>query len=75
MNEENKIQKQFRVITFVNREELDFLDTLAKDIYFTHGIHVPRARLVEEIIQAFKEEKGEGIIIEDLIKRIKEKNP
>ncbi len=53
MKEEKK--NQYRVITFLNREELDFLDELEKDIYFSHGIHIPRMKLIEEIIQVFKE--------------------
>ena len=53
MKEEKK--NQYRVITFLNREELDFLDELEKDIYFSHGIHIPRVKLIEEIIKVFKE--------------------
>ena len=41
MTPENKA-RQYRVITFLTREELDFLDELEKDMYFTHGIHIPR---------------------------------
>ena len=71
MKEEKK--NQYRVITFLNREELDFLDELEKDIYFSHGIHIPRVKLIKEIIQVFKE-KGDlnkQAIEEELIRMYK----
>ena len=55
---ENQEKKHdYRVVTFLKRDDLDYLDELEKDIYFSSGIHIPRARLVEEIIEAFKEKK------------------
>jgi len=72
MREEKK--NQYRVITFLNRQELDFLDELEKDIFFSHGIHIPRVKLIEEIIDVFKE-KGDGNlkeIEESLLKKFKE---
>jgi len=56
MREEKR--NQYRVIAFLNRDELDFLDDLEKDIFFSHGIHIPRVKLIEEIIDAFKEKGG-----------------
>jgi hypothetical protein len=53
----DKIMKKhdkYRVVTFLNREELDFLDDLVKDLYFEFGIKIPRAKLIEEIVEAFK---------------------
>ena len=72
MKEERK--NQYRVITFLNRQELDFLDELEKDIFFSHGIHIPRVKLIEEIIDVFKE-KGAGDlkeIEESLLKKFKD---
>lgn len=43
-------EKKYKVISFLNRAELDLLDTLEKDIYFTYNIHIPRTKLIEEII-------------------------
>lgn len=72
MREEKK--NQYRVITFLNREELDFLDELEKDIFFSHGIHIPRVKLIEEIIDAFKEKGNlnKQEIEEQLVKMFKE---
>lgn len=68
-------QRQHKVVSFVNREELDFLDDLAKDIYFKYGLRIPRAKLIEEIIEAFKEKEKDtrGVLIEDLMRRFKDK--
>ena len=74
MLKEKEVQnRQYRVITFLDREKLDFLDELEKDIFFSHGIHIPRTKLIEEIIQAFKSQNTKGVIVEDLIKRFKNK--
>ena len=64
-------QDKYKVVTFLNREELDFVDSVAKDLYFGHGIKIPRAKLVEEIIQAFRD-KGttDREIIEQELARI-----
>ena len=48
----------YRVVSFLKRDELDFLDDLIKDLYFSYGLKIPRAKLIEEIIEAFKE-RGE----------------
>jgi hypothetical protein len=76
MPNQSKGQK-YRVVTFLKREELDFLDLLEKDIYFTQGIHIPRAKLIEEIIEAFRE-KGtldKGAVEEELMERFKKEKP
>jgi hypothetical protein len=76
MSNQDRNQK-YRVVTFLKREELDFMDTLEKDIYFTHGIHIPRAKLIEEIIEAFRE-KGtldKGAVEEELMERFKKEKP
>ena len=49
-----KRKQTYRVIANLDRSEIDFLDELSKDIFFTHGVHVPRNKLIEEIIDAFK---------------------
>ena len=54
-----KKERQYRVVTFLKRDELDYLDDLAKDMYFKYGINIPRTKLIEEIIDAFKEEGSE----------------
>jgi hypothetical protein len=49
-------KKTFKVSTFLNREDLDFLYSLEQDLYFTHGIHIPRAKLIQEIIEALEQD-------------------
>jgi hypothetical protein len=67
-----KLNRPYRVITFLNREDLDFLDELEKDMFFTHGIHIPRAKIIEEIIEAFH---GSGMdkdrMEEELLRKFK----
>jgi hypothetical protein len=72
----NDIKKSnYRVTTFLSRKGLDFLDELEKDIYFTHGIHIPRAKLIEEIIENLREKDNKTNIEEELInKYTQEKN-
>jgi hypothetical protein len=41
----------YKVVTFVNREELDFLDNLVKDMFFSKGRKIPRSQMAREIIQ------------------------
>ena len=67
-------RRQYRVVSFLKRDELDFLDNLSKDIYFSYGINIPRTKLIEEIIEAFRssEEISRTEMEEDLIKRFKE---
>ncbi|MDP1854176.1 MAG: hypothetical protein Q8L26_08270 [Candidatus Omnitrophota bacterium] len=67
-------QGKYKVVTFLNREELDFVDSVAKDLYFGHGIKIPRAKLIEEIIQAFryKETKDRQALEQELIKLFKQ---
>lgn len=55
-----KDDRLYRVVTFLNRDEMDFLDGTVKDLYFNYGIKVPRAKLIEEIIEAFKDKSTGG---------------
>jgi len=57
----------FKVVTFINRDELDFLDQISKDIYFSTGKKVPRADLLKEIIHLTKNSDNfKKDIIQDL---------
>jgi len=62
-----------RVVTFLNRNEVDFLDRLGKDALFSTGLKVSRARLIAWLID-FVEKlniSGKGIKSEkDLERRI-----
>lgn len=69
-NKENQ-----RVVTFLNRQEVDFLDKLGKDALFTTGIKLSRAKLIAWLIDFIKNLNlsGEGIKSEnDFDKKIME---
>ena len=67
-------KRHYRVVTFLDREELDYLDELAKDMYFKYGINIPRTKLIEEIIDAFKDstQMHQDETEQDLVKRFKQ---
>ena len=68
------LPRHYKVITFLERNELEFLDKLERDLYFEYGVNIPRTKLVEEIINMFmaKEEKDRQAIEQELIKMFKE---
>ncbi|MFH0790690.1 MAG: hypothetical protein V2A64_03565 [Candidatus Omnitrophota bacterium] len=39
-----------RVVTFLTREELEFLDKLEKDMMFSTGSHIPRSKIIEDLV-------------------------
>jgi hypothetical protein len=51
-NQEDKKELLSRVITFLSREELDFIDKISKDSLFTTGAKLPRAKVIEGIVDA-----------------------
>jgi hypothetical protein len=62
-----------RVITFLSREEMDFIDKVSKDSLFTTGTKLPRAKVIEAMVEAIREAgvNGEGVHNKDeLIKKI-----
>jgi hypothetical protein len=62
-----------RVVTFLNRDEVDFLDKLGKDALFSTGLKLSRAKLIAWFIDFIEKLKisGRGIKSEtDLEKRI-----
>ena len=46
--------KKERVVTFLNRREVDFLDKLGKDALFSSGVKLSRAKLIEWLIEFAK---------------------
>ncbi|OGX18774.1 MAG: hypothetical protein A3K83_02380 [Omnitrophica WOR_2 bacterium RBG_13_44_8b] len=67
-------EKEQRVVTFLNRREMDFLDKLGKDALFSTGLKLSRAKLIAWLVDFTKELRinGEGIKSEeDLRYRIK----
>jgi hypothetical protein len=47
-------KKNQRVVTFLNREEVDFLDKLGKDALFSCGSKLSRAKLIAWLIDFLK---------------------
>ncbi len=73
---EKDFEKNQRVVTFLNRQEVDFLDKLGKDALFTTGLKISRARLIAWVVDFLNALgiSGEGIKSEsDFAQRIKEK--
>jgi len=61
-----------RVVTFLSRKELDYLDNISKDILFSEGIKISRSLLLKEIIDIFLLSKKSPRNYEELIKNITE---
>ena len=49
---ENKRRLLHRVITFLDRKELEFIDRLSKDAMFSTGFKLPRVKIISAIIDA-----------------------
>lgn len=39
-----------RVVTFLTREELEFVDKLEKDMMFSVGTHISRSKIIEDLV-------------------------
>ena len=66
--------KRERVVSFLNREEVDLLDKIGKDALFSAGLKLSRAKLIAWLVDFLQELNinGEGIHSErDFINRIK----
>jgi len=67
-------EKEQRVVTFLNRREMDFLDKLGKDALFSTGLKLSRSKLIAWLVDFMKELhiNGQGLKSEkDLESRIK----
>lgn len=68
-------EKNQRVVTFLNRQEVDFLDKLGKDALFSTGMKLSRAKLIAWLVELTKSLNinGEGVKSErDFENRVKE---
>ena len=75
MEDIKNIEKNQRVVAFLNRQEVDFLDGLGKDALFSTGIKLSRAKLIAWLVDFTKELNinGEGIrSMRDFENRVKE---
>lgn len=55
MKDLNELEKNQRVVTFLNRDEVDFLDKLGKDALFSTGLKLSRAKLIAWLVNFTKE--------------------
>ena len=46
--------KNQRVVTFLNRDEVDYLDKLGKDALFSSGAKLSRAKLIAWLVDILK---------------------
>jgi hypothetical protein len=51
---ETNTNKNQRVVTFLNRDEVDFLDKLGKDALFSTGTKLSRAKLIAWLVDFLK---------------------
>ena len=61
---QNSAGKQMhRVVTFLDRGQVDFLDKLGKDALFSTGVKFPRTRIISALIDLLRKSNvsGEGI--------------
>jgi len=47
--------KTQRVVTFLDRKEIDFLDKLGKDALFSNGIKIPRTKIIQTAIDVLSQ--------------------
>lgn len=44
-----------RVVTFLTREELEFVDKLERDMMFSVGTHISRSKIIENLVDLLAE--------------------
>ena len=75
-NPQDKAQIQQRVIVFLNREQVDFLDKLGKDTLFSGKKKLPRTKIIAGLVNLLIDLDINGKDISslgDLKRKIKEK--
>lgn len=71
----NGEEKNQRVVTFLTREEVDYLDKIGKDALFSTGMKVSRAKLIAWLVEFLQKLRlsGDGIRSEkDFEKKVME---
>ena len=49
-----------RVVTFLTREEIDFLDKLEKDVMFSTGKYISRSQILQNMAEILSKTKMNG---------------
>lgn len=53
MEKKNNGNSTHRVITFLNRGQIDFIDKWSKDFMFNTGTKLPRTKIIAMMVDAF----------------------
>jgi hypothetical protein len=69
MNAQNRQLKQ-KVVAFLNREEIDFLDKLGKDAWFSTGAKLSRTQIIEALVNLMMDlgVKANGVSSKEALK-------
>ena len=61
--EHDERKQLHRVVTFLDRQQLDYLDKLGKDALFSTGVKFPRTRVISALIDLLRKAgvTGEGL--------------
>ena len=54
-----------RVVTFLNRGEIDFLDKMEKDMMFSTGKHVSRSQILQDMAELLAKTKIDAAGVKD----------
>lgn len=63
MRKKKKKNNEATVVTFLNRNQVDFLDKIGKDCFFKHGYKLSRSKILSELVQLLM---NLGIDVEEL---------
>lgn len=76
MRQNDKLQ---RVIAFLDREEIDYLDKIGKDALFTRGVKLSRVKVLRAMVDAMrdleingKDISSESELKEEILKKVTE---
>jgi predicted DsbA family dithiol-disulfide isomerase len=61
----NKMITKHRVITFLNRQELEFLDKLQKDMMFSTGRRISRSAILQDLAELLAKTEMDAVDIKD----------
>jgi len=54
-----------RVVTFLNRPEIDFLDKMEKDMMFSTGKHISRSQILQDMAELLAKTKIDAAGVKD----------
>ena len=61
----NKKITTHRVVTFLTREELEFLDKLEKDVMFSSGKYISRSQIIQDMAELLARTGMDAIGVKD----------